>query len=113
MIYVKIQTDKATQTIELYAEGHAGYAPQGEDIVCSAVSILCYSLEAYVLCQPRERFSSIRTERGDGYTLLTVTVKDAQDYATVSEAITPARLAFKRLTTEFPRRIRFFEDIPQ
>ena len=112
MIYVKIQTDKATQTIELYAEGHAGYAPQGEDIVCSAVSILCYSLEAYVLCQPRERFSSIKTERGDGYTQLRVTVKDAQDYAIVSEAITPARLAFKRLNTEFPRRICFL-DIPQ
>lgn len=111
MIYVKIQTDKATQTIELYAEGHAGYAQAGEDIVCSAVSILCYSLEAYILCQPRERFSKLGTERGDGYTLIIVTVKDPQDYAAIAEAITPARLAFTRLTTEFPRRI-CFEDIP-
>lgn len=112
MIYVKIQTDKAAKTIELYAKGHAGYAPKGEDIVCAAVSIICYSLEAYVLSQPRELFSEIETESGDGYTLLAMTVKDEQDYTTVAEAITPARLAFKRLNTEFPRRICFL-DIPQ
>ena len=28
------------------AKGHAGYAPEGQDIVCSAVSILLYTLAA-------------------------------------------------------------------
>lgn len=109
MIYVKIQTDKTAQTIELYAKGHAGYAQAGEDIVCAAVSILCFSLEAYLLCKPRERFSVLDTERGDGYTRITATVKDSHDYALVTEAITPARIALSRLTHEFPRRLVFMD----
>lgn len=28
----------------LSADGHAGYAPEGQDIICSAVSILMFSL---------------------------------------------------------------------
>lgn len=32
------------ESIEIVIEGHAGYAEKGKDIVCSAVSILSYSL---------------------------------------------------------------------
>jgi uncharacterized protein YsxB (DUF464 family) len=112
MIHVKIMTNEAEMSLELYAEGHAGCAPVGGDIICSAVSILCFSLEAYLLCEPRERFSVLDAERGDGYTRITATVKDSQDYALVAEAITPARLALSRLTREFPRRL-VFTDITQ
>lgn len=28
--------------------GHAGYAQSGEDILCSAVSVLCYTLDEYL-----------------------------------------------------------------
>ncbi len=110
MIHVRLVTNKDERTVELYAKGHAGYVPEGEDIVCSAVSILCFSLEAYLLCQTPERFLVLETERGDGYTSITATVKDSQDYALVTEAIMPARLAFTRLTREFPRRL-VFEDM--
>lgn len=109
MIHVKLVTNEAERSFELYAEGHAGYVQAGEDIVCAAVSILCFSLEAYLLCKPRERFSVLDTERGDGYTRITAEVKDSQDYALVAEAITPARLALSRLTHEFPRRLVFMD----
>lgn len=109
MINVKLVTNETERSFELYAEGHAGYAQAGGDIICSAVSILCFSLEAYFLCKPRERFSVLDTERGDGYTRITATVKDSQDYALVAEAITPARLALSRLTHEFPRRLVFMD----
>lgn len=112
MIQVKLVTNETEQSLELYAEGHAGYAQAGEDIVCAAVSILCFSLEAYLLCKPRERFSMLKAERGAGYTRITAEVKDSQDYALVAEAIKPARLALSRLTHEFPRRL-VFEDITQ
>ena len=110
MIHVKIMTNEAERSLELYADGHAECAPVGGDIICSAVSILCFSLEAYLLCNTRERFSVLKDERGDGYTRITATVKSSQDYALITEAITPARLAFFRLSHEYPRRISF-EDI--
>lgn len=37
---IRVVFDAAGRT--LTAEGHAGYAPQGQDIVCSAVSALMY-----------------------------------------------------------------------
>lgn len=109
MIHVRLVTNKDERTVELYAKGHAGYAPEGEDIVCSAVSILCFSLEAYLLCQMPERLLGLQTESADGYTRITARVKDSQDYALVAEAIMPARLAFTRLTREFPRRLVFMD----
>ena len=40
MIHIKYDTVRLTVKVE----GHAGVAPQGKDIVCSAVSILTYTL---------------------------------------------------------------------
>lgn len=43
---VKIQIDPIARRI--VAEGHAGYAPVGQDIVCSAVSVLTQTLQEYI-----------------------------------------------------------------
>lgn len=45
MINVKFIPKKHTLSIE----GHAGYAEKGKDIVCSAVSILLYTLAASLI----------------------------------------------------------------
>lgn len=34
---------------EIEVKGHAGYGKKGEDIVCSAVSILTYTILAYLM----------------------------------------------------------------
>lgn len=39
---IKIEFDSVN--LSLTAEGHAGYAPAGEDIVCAGVSALIYAL---------------------------------------------------------------------
>lgn len=41
MTEVLIERNDSAVTVE--CKGHAGYAAQGSDIVCAAVSILCYS----------------------------------------------------------------------
>lgn len=33
----------------LRVNGHAGYAPKGQDIVCAAVTVLCYALGGMLL----------------------------------------------------------------
>ena len=46
---------------EVTASGHAGYAPKGQDIVCSAVSILLYTLIAAL----GDDVIDLRMEEGD------------------------------------------------
>lgn len=45
MIRVRIDP----QTMTLHMDGHAGYAPEGQDIVCSAASMLAAALMEYVI----------------------------------------------------------------
>ncbi len=40
-----IRIERGENTFELAMVGHAGYAEEGKDIVCSAISILVYVLE--------------------------------------------------------------------
>ena len=44
---VRISTNEKNMAVK--AQGHSGYRPKGQDIVCSAVSILLYSYAAELL----------------------------------------------------------------
>lgn len=44
MITVKIRRNQAQEVIAFSVEGHADYAPPGEDIVCAAVSVLAQTI---------------------------------------------------------------------
>lgn len=46
---------------QVTASGHAGYAPKGQDIVCSAVSILLYTLVAAL----GDEVTDLRLDEGD------------------------------------------------
>ena len=39
---------KYRDTYIFQCSGHTGYAAAGEDILCSAVSVLCYTLREYL-----------------------------------------------------------------
>ena len=47
---IRVCIDCGGETKEITLKGHAGYAPKGEDIVCSAASMLVYTA-AEVLTQ--------------------------------------------------------------
>lgn len=57
------------KTMELSVNGHAGHGKKGKDIVCSAVSILFYTLgEAlYDSVEMLEEAPIFKDEEGDGY----------------------------------------------
>ena len=48
MIKVHFERQKEIDTIVLKVEGHAGQAEKGQDIVCSAASILTYTIAQYL-----------------------------------------------------------------
>lgn len=64
-----IQITFKPNTMELEINGHASHGKKGEDIVCSAVSTLFYTL-AETLYQSTEMLSAmpiVKTEDGVGY----------------------------------------------
>ena len=57
---------------EITVQGHAGYAPKGQDIVCAAVSALVYALIAALEERDNLRETVIRT----GYAAIRAKEKD-------------------------------------
>ena len=45
---IRIRVTRRDSGLEIFAEGHAGYAPVGQDIVCAGVSALLYGFVAYL-----------------------------------------------------------------
>ena len=43
-----IRITEGEDGLELFAHGHAGYAPRGQDVVCAGVSALLYGFVAYL-----------------------------------------------------------------
>lgn len=61
-----IEISEKDGRFELKVEGHSGYASSGSDIVCSAISILCFTLLNAVL-EKNERALNMRYQQKDGY----------------------------------------------
>lgn len=49
MIHIKFWKSEDGKSISITMKGHAGYAEDGQDIVCSAASILAYTAAQIVL----------------------------------------------------------------
>ena len=62
MTYATYIEDRARGTLFLCAQGHSGYAPRGQDIVCAGISVLCQTLVLYL----REHGIEPETDIGDG-----------------------------------------------
>ena len=48
--------------LNIRLKGHAGYGPEGSDIVCSAATTLCNTLSGYLADKPMQK---CRLEKGD------------------------------------------------
>lgn len=87
---------------ELTITGHAGAGQMGDDIVCSAVSILFYSLAA-TLDEHRELFTqppSFTDEAGNGH----LECKPSPKYeATVKTLFTPVLKGYQLLADAYPK----------
>lgn len=68
---VRYENKRQWQTYTLKCLGHAGYAKEGEDIVCAAVSTLCYTLYNYI--RKLEVEILFKTDEEKGFMYLSVT----------------------------------------
>ena len=72
---IRIRITRWDSGLEIFAEGHAEYAPAGHDIVCAGVSALLYGFVAYLEGLPPiataeasgEETPQLEVEEGDGF----------------------------------------------
>ena len=66
MINVKITRFEDGSISGFTVKGHAGYAVAGQDIICAAVSAICYTAAGYFeIVKPTDR--KVQFEENDGY----------------------------------------------
>ncbi|MBE5035820.1 ribosomal-processing cysteine protease Prp [Gallibacter intestinalis] len=94
MITVKVSKD------EVQIRGHAGYAPIGEDIVCSGVTALYQTTVGYIADVMNEPLTVKESKQTNEYTLLT---KDLSDEAKV--LVGAFLYGLKLIEEEFPNHI--------
>jgi uncharacterized protein YsxB (DUF464 family) len=74
---ISITYISSSDSLVLMAEGHAGLAPHGKDIVCSAVSSLLFALAEYVDTNDRE--SVARVDEGEAHIQASTDMSQAFD----------------------------------
>jgi len=106
MITVTFSYLKESGTIAMSVEGHAGQAEKGKDIVCSAASILAYTVAQYV--QYVEKLGGItvkpRLEMKDGYMLIVANPTD-EYLAEVLNAFFVAQVGYSLLARDYPQYV--------
>jgi uncharacterized protein YsxB (DUF464 family) len=88
--------------LSLYVKGHANYADNGKDIVCSAVSCLCISLANTLLAAGVEK-QCFRIE--DGSFFVSTTVTENQAYA--EGAFDTAVNGLQMIADQYPNHVTF------
>lgn len=81
------------------AKGHAGYAPKGQDIVCSAASILLYTLAASL----GDDLYYVKIEEGDARLTWRVNKKNNQAQDVILQG-------FRLLAGTYPDNVQFIDE---
>ena len=93
-------------TYELKVEGHADFGKKGEDIVCSAVSILFYTL-AESLCESQEMLIEhpvIDMEDGNGL----ISCRPKKEYeGNIARSYWTILNGFQLIAQEYPENVKF------
>lgn len=90
---IQVTYNEVEDAMILRAEGHAGFAPKGQDIVCAAVSVLMQTLACSVgtcMCNEGKRFS--------------VVCKKSNDNIAKFELVTDGLALLQR---EYPENVRY------
>ena len=106
MINATFTYNKESGTIAMSVEGHAGQAEKGKDLICSATSILAYTVAKYV--EYVENMDGLlikpRIEIEDGHML--IVANPIEKYiAEVLNAFFVAEVGFSLLAQNYPQYV--------
>ena len=98
----KIHIGHGRLMLSLYVKGHANYADNGKDIVCSAVSCLCISLANTLLAAGVEK-RCFRIEDGSFYVSTTITENQAYAEGAFDTAVNGLQM----IAEQYPNHVTF------
>src|SRR5580692_844515 len=103
MLDVTFYKDSRGRLSSLFADGHAGWADEGKDIVCAAVSAILQAarlgLESYAAIP-----LTVTQHKG---TMRLEWPEDARDEESLRAIVTTAELAVQQIAEQFPEHVRF------
>ena len=104
MIQAAFYTDKSSGSISLKLSGHAGAAEKGQDIICSAASMLAYTVAQAVQYMHAEGGlrKKPRIEMADGSANIVVKPKD-ESYAEALHTFFVAQVGYSLLAHNYPQ----------
>ena len=106
MIIAKFTYNKDSGAIAMCVDGHAGQAEKGKDLICSAASILAYTVSQYVHYVDKLGGIKVkpRIEFEDGHML--IEVNPTEDYiAEVLNAFFVAEVGYQLLAQNYPQYV--------
>lgn len=106
MIEITIEKNKEERRIIVEAKGHAETAPQGQDLICAAVSSQMLGFSRAVAAMDKKQIvgGKISVNFGDG--VVDVTLATAKDYKRVERYLVPVEAALNAYGQAFPDSIR-------
>ena len=98
-------------TIRLEVNGHAGYAEVGKDIVCSAVSILTYTLaHIFTEMERNERLREPVTIKMDsGNTVIHALFNDIYSFGKACHSLNVIVEGYRLLAIRYPEYVKVIE----
>ena len=113
---IRIRVTRRDSGLEIFAEGHAGYAPVGQDIVCAGVSALLYGFVAYLEglspiataedSHPEGRAPLWEVSEGDGRLWVRTHGSDGRDKA----ALAPIEAGLRLIAACYPHHVTLDTD---
>ena len=113
---IRIRVTRRDSGLEIFAEGHAGYAPVGQDIVCAGVSALLYGVVAYLRetlpiataedSHPEGRAPLWEVSEGDGRRWVRTHGSDGRDKA----ALAPIEAGLRLIAACYPHHVTLDTD---
>ena len=103
MLTVTFYRDSRERLSRIFAEGHAGWADPGEDIVCAAASVVLQTAELGLTEHARVPLTAQRDPAGRMDVRWGSGVRDRDDVRAIVEV---ARLAIEQLARQYPNSVR-------
>lgn len=104
---VKVTFTESGKKLSLRVEGHAGFAPIGEDMICASATILAYTVAQFVkLAMERgDLVSSPEINLEKGYAFVSCEPTEEAAYET-QNMYAFAKLGYQLLAHNYPQYVR-------
>lgn len=102
MLTVTFFRDSRNRLFRIFAEGHAGWADAGEDIVCAAASVVLQTVELGLTEHAHVPVAAQRDPAGRLDMRWEAAVRERTDVAAIVET---ARLAIEQLARQYPASV--------